>query len=178
MLIPIYRLTERSNKAKGRATAVEAAKAQVDDDRSDLLDHFWTLSPDGYAKTYIGGRQVFMHRLVLNTDAQGDVSHINANRLDNRRANLALGTRSANLLNTADPLSGANTSGFRGVTRDDRGRSLKRPWRGKVSVSRKTYQTRRYATPQEAAVALNELRARLGVPQDLRVREWPEVRRG
>lgn len=173
--IPVHSVPGRSCKAKGRAKAQIVAWALVDDDMAHLADEFWTLDADGYARTREQGRNVFMHHRVLAATPGLDVSHVNGRKLDNQRANLEAATRSRNMLNTADPLTAANTSGFRGVTRDDASRRLARAWRGKVRVNGKTHQTTRYATALEAARALNDLRHRLGVPEDLRVRQMPEA---
>lgn len=175
MRIPVHSIPDRSCKAKGRAKARIVAWALVDDDMAHLAEEFWTLDADGYARTREGGRNVFMHHRVVPAVPGLDVSHVNGKKLDNRRGNLERATRSQNMLNTADPLTAANTSGFRGVTRDDASRRLARPWRGKVRLGGRTHQTQRYSTALDAALALNDLRRRLGVPEDLRVREMPAV---
>lgn len=150
------------------------ALALVNDDRADLDSHFWTLH-SGYAARHAGGQTIFMHHDVIGRSPGLDVSHENANKLDNRRGNLRHVTRGDNMRNPADgPNSARRSCPFRGVTRDDRSRPLARPWRGKVTVNGKTHQTRRFGTPEEARDALDDLRRELG----LRVREMPEVRRG
>jgi hypothetical protein len=121
VLIPVHRIPGRSNKAKGRASAVVVAHAIVDDDRADLAGFFWTLS-GGYAVRRDGGTS-FMHHCVIGRWPGLDVSHLNANKL---------------------------------------------AWRGKVRVNGRTYQTTRFATPEEARDALAVLR--------LSVRQFPEVR--
>lgn len=175
--IQIHKIPGRSNKARGRSMAKVVAVALVDDDKGHLADEFWTLGRDGYARTSRAGRTWLMQHAVIGRHNGADVSHLNANSLDNRRDNLRRATRSENMLNTADPINRANTSGFRGVTRDDRNRisKLSRPWRGKVTIQGKTHQTRRFTTPLEAAIALNNLRRDLGVPEDLRVQEFPNA---
>lgn len=176
MKIKVHSIPARSCKSKGRATAIVVAEAVVDDEARSLIEaHFWTLGKDGYPRTREHGHNILMHHLILPAIDGADVSHINGNKLDNRRTNLEYATRSRNMLNTADPLSSANSSGFRGVTRDDRSRGLSRPWRGKVTVAGKTHQTRRCATREEAAMLLNDLRKGLGVQIDPRVREFPKV---
>lgn len=171
MMIPVHRLPYPGTcKAKGRKMAVVVAHAIVDDDLADLANHFWTLM-DGYAITSIGGKRVLMHHLVVGRMQGMDVSHENTNRLDNRRNNLKVCSRSVNMLNPADgPRKSNKSCGLRGVTRDDSGRRLAKPWRGKVTVKGRTYQTTRFATAEEAADALARLR------EDLRVREYPENR--
>ena len=168
--IPVHRVPNRSCKAKGRAAAVVVGHAIVDDDQARLATHFWTLH-SGYASRREAGRTIFMHHDVAGRVVGADVSHENANKLDNRRANLRHLSRSDNMLNEADGRRASSTSPYRGVTRDDRNRLLTRPWRGKVTVKGRTYQTRRFETAEEARDALAKLRA------ELRVREMPEVTR-
>lgn len=168
--IPVYQLPFASNKAKGRAAAILVAHALVDDADSVLVEAYWTLSPDGYAKTYRRGALVFMHHAVAGKPDGFDISHLNANKLDNRRANLMVATRSQNMINPADGATRRNRScGYRGVTRDDNVRQLAKPWRGKLQLEGRTYQTPRFETAEAAAQALVALRESLGV----RVREMP-----
>jgi hypothetical protein len=175
MRISVYRINGRSNKARARARAERVAWALVDDDMDlgEYADAFWTISGDGYAKTHRAGRNVFLHHVVIGRRPRLDVCHLNGDKLDCRRENLKHGTRSENMLTAADGPTAANTSGFRGVTRDDRDRVLARPWRGKVQIAGRTHQTRRYATAADAAGALNRLRRSLGVTEDERVQEFP-----
>jgi hypothetical protein len=169
MKIPVHRVPNGSCKAKGRNKAVVVAYATIDDDRHDLSRFFWTLHT-GYATRFEAGRCIFVHHDVAGRVVGMDVSHENANKLDNRRANLRHVSRSQNMLNDADGGNRTRRScPYRGVTRDDKGRSLAKPWRGKVMIHGRTYQTPRFATPEEARDALSELRA------NLRVREFPEA---
>lgn len=170
MLIPVHRLPyPGACKASGRAAAKVVAYAIVDDDMASLAGEFWTLHT-GYACTWRRGKRVFLHHAVAGRSDGMDVSHENSNPLDCRRENLAHRTRSGNMLNPNDRVRRTRSScEFRGVSRDNRERPLTRPWRGAVTVNAKTYYTPRFASPEEAALALNALRASLG----LRVREYP-----
>lgn len=168
--IPIHRVPDRSCKAIGRSKAAIVGYAVVDDDQAHLGEHFWTLFT-GYAATRQKRKTVFMHHMVAGRKRGFDVSHENADKLDNRRSNLRHVTRSQNMLNPADgPKRSLKSNSFRGVTRDDKNRTLAEPWRGKVTVGGKTFQTRRCATAQEAAAALESLK------RDLRVRQMPVLK--
>lgn len=62
-------------------------------------------------------RRILMHREIMGNPVGKEVDHINMNRLDNRRANLRIVTRSQNLLNRNKQKN--NTSGFKGVSWKD-----------------------------------------------------------
>lgn len=165
--IPVHRVPARSCKAKGRAMAMVVAYALVDDVQARLADYFWTLFT-GYAVRREHGRAVFMHHDVVGRIAGREVSHENADKLDNRLANLRHVSRSENMLNEADAIRRNRTScPFRGVSRERR--SISKPWRGKVTVAGQIHQTDRFRTPEEARDALGLLRS------SLRVRQWPGV---
>lgn len=86
-----------------------------DEDYDELSKYTWNYGmPQGYAARKIGyrGKKVYMHRQILDAPPKIDVDHINGNKLDNRRVNLRLVTRSQNLYNAA-PRGGS--SRFKGV---------------------------------------------------------------
>lgn len=56
----------------------------------------------------------YMHRLITNAPKGKEVDHINHNTLDNRRANLRVGSHAANLMNRRGPNKNS-TTGIRGV---------------------------------------------------------------
>lgn len=69
-----------------------------------LNDYRWHISTSGYAVTAITiapNKQygLFMHHMVLAPGPGEMVDHINGNKLDNRRCNLRIATRSQNGLN-------------------------------------------------------------------------------
>lgn len=95
-------------------------------DKSDLLlvsPYKWHVNSTGYAvcNIYTGmkeGKQtsktLLMHRVLLAAPKGMEVDHINENKLDNRRKNIRICTKSQNSLNKG--LSQRNTSGFIGVS--------------------------------------------------------------
>lgn len=89
--------------------------ARVDAADFDFISQ-WKWSFDGrYASRnfYQDGKphKVYMHKLLTHGD--GEVDHINQDKLDNRRSNLRLVDRSANMHNVTGHRS--NTSGYKGV---------------------------------------------------------------
>lgn len=59
----------------------------------------------GYAIAYNSSTQeaIYLHRLIMNPPAGLEVDHINGNRLDNRRTNLRICTKSENMRNAVRP---------------------------------------------------------------------------
>ncbi len=93
---------------KGLFALVDAA------DYEWLSQYKWrtTGGSEGYARATIAGKNVFMHRLIMNPPAGKVVDHINQNRWDNRRDNLRECTQAENLRNRR---SLRGTSRFKGV---------------------------------------------------------------
>jgi len=76
----------------------------------------WYLSSHGYATTNIAGHTVKLHQLIMNRLAAGDgleVDHKDRIRLNCRKNNLRIVTRSINMKNVA--LRKNNSSGVSGV---------------------------------------------------------------
>lgn len=82
-----------------------------DEDANALLHHTWWVKPARYAFTVVGGKNIYMHRMILAPERWQVVDHINRNPLDNRRCNLRVCTQSQNATNR--PARSSN--GFRGV---------------------------------------------------------------
>lgn len=90
-----------------------------DQEDHDLISQFtWSLHSDGYAVTFISGKPVLMHRLILGivNSPQVEADHIFHNRLDNRRAMIRICTRSENRRNSRKIMKGS--SKYKGVYRD------------------------------------------------------------
>jgi hypothetical protein len=93
-------------------------------------------------------RNVRLHRLLMEAPANLVVDHINGDTLDNRRVNLRVCTMGENRRNSRAPTT--NTSGFKGVRFDNRGRL---PWLAKLCVNYKYIHIGTFATVEEAARA-------------------------
>lgn len=103
----------------------------VDDDLYDELSQYnWYLvgSGSGYASGYKRGtkqikgkqKQIQMHRLITNAPKDMQVSHLNGNRLDNRKSNLRICNVAENAVNRR--AFKTNKTGFKGVRKTKDGR--------------------------------------------------------
>jgi hypothetical protein len=101
-----------------------------------------------------GPVQVYMHRLILDTQAGKKTDHVNGNGLDNRRANLRPCTTAQNAQNQHKRAS-PTTSRFKGVFRNHN------RWGSRIAANGKRYWLGAYGSELEAARAYNEAAARL-----------------
>lgn len=105
-------------------------KAIVDDDDYDkLCEYKWSANVSKntcYVVSRINGKNIGMHRFILNAEDGKDVDHINGNGLDNRKSNLRVCTHAQNLMNMK--LRTDSTSGKKGVGFDKKSKS----WRVQI----------------------------------------------
>lgn len=77
----------------------------------------WNLHNRGYAVTTVNGKTILMHRLIMGVDdPEIQVDHKYHNKLDNRRANIRVCTRSENRRNSRKLKE--SHSKYKGVYRD------------------------------------------------------------
>lgn len=88
-----------------------------------------------------------MHRVILGLENDTEGDHADGDGLNNRRDNLRPATHTENGFNGRRRRD--NTSGFRGVSRDDR----KGLWRARIRVARKLIHLGWFSDPLEAAAA-------------------------
>lgn len=119
----------------------------VDLEDFTLLSQFkWHLSNVGYACRSYKNKKCYMHRLITNAPDGMDVDHINGNKLDNRRSNLRVVTRSQNMANLK---SARSKSGYKGVVWNA---ALKK-WQAQIKVNYKNHSLGYFITAIEAANA-------------------------
>lgn len=103
----------------------------------------------GYVTARLGGKKVYVHRVILGAMAGEEVDHINGDKRDNRRSNLRIVTHAQNHQNR-------DRHPDRGVCYDKaRGR-----WKARVTVNGREHMTR-HATKEEAIAAAVARRALL-----------------
>lgn len=86
----------------------------IDLDNIDLIKHrHIAIYKNGYAYIYKNNTCIPLHRIILNHIDKDDIDHINHNKLDNRKINLRICSRSENMHNT--DLRRDNTTGYKGV---------------------------------------------------------------
>lgn len=127
---------------KGFVTVVD------DEDAERVMNHKWyvILSGSGtpYAGCTSGGKQVLLHRFLLDPPPGLFVDHINRDTLNNQRSNLRLATKSQNAANTLK-LAG----NFKGVN----WRPKSRRWRATIKVNDRHQHLGYFDTECEAAHA-------------------------
>jgi hypothetical protein len=136
----------------------------VDDEDFQMLNAYKWYSvghpKKEYAATY-GGKgkgqpqHIRMHRMLLNAPDDSEVDHINGNRLDNRKSNLRLATRSQNGRNRgkfSNHKGKSHSSRFKGVTYHSRDSC----WQATICVDGQYTHLGYHNTEREAALAYNK----------------------
>lgn len=119
-----------------------------DDDYARVTAHNWWLLKAGYAytqKSMKGKRTTtLIHRLIMNPPKGMEVDHINGDKLDNRKQNLRLCTRSENNMNRK------HTGVYRGI------RWTKNGWQAEIKTNRVYKYLGRFKDPIQAAMAYDK----------------------
>jgi hypothetical protein len=138
-------------------------KTLVDDDIYERVSLFSWYAHKSYKGRFYAARRaregeeiyprykfVYLHRDILLPRRGEIVDHINADTLDNRKANLRICTPSQNLSNRGKTEN--NTSGYKGVTWDKR----RMKWVAQIVHKNKNHHIGRFDTKDKAASAYNE----------------------
>lgn len=97
---------------QGKSTVIDADHAEM---VSGMKLWAVEVSPDKwYARGWVKGREVYLHRFLSNTTGKDVVDHINGDGLDNRSENLRVCSHSQNIANRMD-VQVNNSTGFSGV---------------------------------------------------------------
>lgn len=127
--------------------------AIVDDEDFEKVSTIkWRPVTSPYAKTFYAANQPlhgFMHVFLIGKKAGMVTDHIDNNGLNNRRSNLRHVTQQQNTVRQR--MRSDNTSGFRGVYRDERGW-----WIAQISTKDTTKRLGKFVTPEEAAATYDK----------------------
>ena len=104
--------------------------AVVDEDDYDRVkDYPWRISPNGYVVAHVGnGVTLLLHRMIMSPENNQVVDHKHHDKLDNRKSELVVTTRTGNQGNRRK--GKGTTSQFKGVYWDKR----KGRWHAKITV--------------------------------------------
>lgn len=96
---------------------------------------------------------VKMHRVILRANDGAEVDHINGDGLDNRRANLRPASQPQNSRNAG--LQSNNTSGYKGVAFDRRGKQMgwADRWYGYITANKQRHHLGKFTSAEAAARA-------------------------
>ncbi len=131
-----------------------------DIDEPLIRSYRWHISKSSQRNGYLtvftkcskSGKNLYLHRLILNPPSGLLVDHINMDRLDNRRCNLRLASSAQNSYNR--PLRRDNASGYKGVFFDDR--NNRQCWLAQITLQGRRIHIGYYPTKEQAALAYNE----------------------
>jgi hypothetical protein len=128
----------------------------VDEENKHLLEQTWYVNKRGYVQRDVkrkNRKRYLLHRVIMNAKKGQLVDHKNGNKLDNRKENLRIVTKSENNHN-AIGLNKRNTSGYRGVTWDKK----KNKWMAQGCVNSKHKFIGYFETAKEASIAAQKWR--------------------
>lgn len=127
--------------------------ALVDHEDYEYLSQWKWYFNGGYA---VRGcpKRILMHRLIAKTPDGFDTDHINRNKLDNRKANLRVVSRSQNLLNV-NPRKD-NKSGYVGIFWNSKNKN----WRSTISFAGRRFEVGSFSSLYQAVCARKEAERR------------------
>ena len=120
-----------------------------DEDYGWLLSFGWWNNGNDYAKTSLpDGRQVYMHRVIMDAPDGVTVDHINGDGLDNQRENLRFATQVQQNMNRPKH---RGKSRYKGVYPRHDGMK----WVAQISINNKSRYLGSFGTQESAARAYN-----------------------
>ncbi len=99
-----------------------------------------------YARTYINGGHIYMHRLVMAARTGDQIDHKNHDGLDNRRVNLRFCTQSQNQQNRKKITSSSKRKGVTFHRQSEK-------WQAQIGFERHNFYLGLFATKDEASIA-------------------------
>ena len=134
--------------------------AMIDEEDFALVAQYrWTAKPMQSAggnyyvmsklRAALGGKTIYMHRVLLDAQPGQIVDHVNRNPLDNRRSNLRFATARQNAANSASRVN--SQSGFRGVLKE------RRKFLARLDVGGVIHRKRGFFTAKAAALFYDQM---------------------
>lgn len=136
----------------------EIARTKIDLEDIDKIKYIkWHfIKTRGYARgNNKNGKDFMLHRFLLNPEDNEFVDHINGDKLDNRKCNLRIVTKSQNGMNSKTPSN--NTSGVKGVYWDKRSEK----WEASIQINMKKRCLGYFKEKEDAIKARREAEKRL-----------------
>lgn len=131
----------------------------IDDcDYERISRHQWHAQKDyntWYAKTYIEGKIVLLHRFILNPPDNVEIDHRDGNALDNRRFNIRECSHSENMHNQRPQVN--KSSRYKGVSWD----KSRSKWYAQIRINSKQKSLGHFSDENEAAKVYNEAAKKL-----------------
>ena len=109
------------------------------EDCPKVSEHTWLETDQGYIITHIEGRNVRLHRFILDIYDDRMVDHINRNKRDNRKSNLRIVTKQQNSINRI--ASKKSKTGIKGVSLLPNGMYIARIMKDGKNIHLGCYQT-------------------------------------
>ena len=131
----------KNREGKVAATIIDTG------DYDKVKRHRWYLSKGGYAMSGTKILPLAAAILGVETNRNSVVDHINRNKLDNRRGNLRVVSKSENSFNSKQRTD--NKSGHRGVSWDKE----RNKWKAQICINGKVIPIGRFDTVEEANAA-------------------------
>lgn len=155
-----YTITYMNKKIKIVCRGEDYYALVSETDFEELSKFKWVLSTDKYAirasRKTLGEKShttISMHRQIMSPPLDMQVDHINGKKLDNRRENLRICTRTENSRNRGACKN--NTSGYKGVWKNGN------RWSVYIYHNGKNMYGGSFISKEDAALAYNELCVKL-----------------
>lgn len=124
----------------------------VDDEDFDYLNQFhWQVDKFNSVKGRVKGKQILIHRLIMNPPNDIEIDHIDGNRLNNQKSNLRFATSSQNKMNRGARKD--SKSGYKGVSWHKQNKK----WTVRIKVNNKYLSLGLFNNLFDAAKAYNEI---------------------
>lgn len=122
---------ETQKNTMPKLTLSQNKEAIIDEDDVEALSKWkWSFAKNGYAVRREKGKIILLHRQIMDPKKHFVVDHKNGDKLDNRKKNLRVCTRSNNCHNSKGHKD--SLSGLKGITFAKQ--QVNKPWRARIMV--------------------------------------------